>query len=89
MPSFGATLLLVLGMRMAAIFVFATSNLARSHGILPRWFVYSGYVVGLFLLLSVSLSPLLAVVFPVWVIVFSVLLMARARHIPVGARVGQ
>ena len=89
MPSFATTLLLVLGMRMAAIFVFATSSLARSHDILPRWFVYSGYVVGLFLLLSVSLSPLLVIVFPAWMVVFCLLLIDRARLIPAEARLGQ
>jgi hypothetical protein len=89
MPSFGTTLLLVLGMRVAAIFVFSTSTLARSHGILPRWFVLSGYVVGVFLLLSVSLAPLLLIVFPVWVIVFCLLLIGRARLIPADVRLDQ
>jgi hypothetical protein len=39
-------------------------------------------VVGIFLLLSVSLSPLLTLVFPIWVIVFCLLLLNRARQIP-------
>jgi hypothetical protein len=86
MPSFGTTLLMVLAMRIAAIFVFATSTLARLHGVMPRWFVFSGYVVGVFLLLSVSLSPLLVLVFPIWVLVFCVLLIGRARRIPAEAR---
>jgi hypothetical protein len=82
MPTFGRTMLLVLAMRMAAIFVFSTTTIARSSGVLPRWFIYAGYTVGLFLLLSVTLSPLLIVVFPVWVIVLCLLLIQRARLIP-------
>jgi hypothetical protein len=82
MPTFGRTMLLVLAMRMAAIFVFSTTSIARSSGVLPRWFVYAGYVVGVFLLLSVTLSPILIVVFPAWVIVLCLLLIQRARLIP-------
>ena len=82
MPTFGRTMLLVLAMRMAAIFVFSTTSIARSSGVLPRWFVYAGYVVGVFLLLSVTFSPILIVVFPAWVIVLCLLLIQRARRIP-------
>jgi hypothetical protein len=82
MPTFGRTMLLVLAMRMAAIFVFSTTTIARGSGVLPRWFIVAGYVVGVFLLLSVTLSPILIVVFPAWVIVLCVLLIQRARQIP-------
>jgi len=87
LPGFGFTLLLVLAMRMAAIFVVSSTNLARSSPLIPRWFVWSGYIVGLFLLLSVSLSPFLTIVFPVWIIVFCLLLLRRARAIPQDVRV--
>jgi hypothetical protein len=82
-PQFGSALLVVLSMRLAAMFVFTTSNISRRHGLLPRWFAFTGFAVGLFLLLSASLNPLLILVFPAWVLVLCVLLLLRARQIPV------
>src|SRR5262245_26072638 len=82
MPTLGRTMLLVLAMRMAAIFVFSTTTIARHSGVLPRWFIWSGYLVGVFLLLSITLSPLLIIVFPAWVIVLCLLLIQRALLIP-------
>lgn len=81
-PQFGTALLLVFAMRMAAMFIFTTSGLARVHARLPRWFVWSGYVVGLFLLLSASLNPTLVIVFPVWVLALSVILLLKSRRLP-------
>ena len=85
-PIFGSTILIFFAMKMAAMFVFTTSALARSSGILPRWFAWVGFGVGLFLLLSATLSPFLIFVFPVWVFVASVILLGKAREIPQEAR---
>ena len=65
------------------MFVFTTSTIGRSSGVLPAWFAWSGYAVGLFLLLSASLQSWLALVFPVWLLVLSGVLLTRARKIPV------
>ncbi|HEY6634492.1 MAG TPA: hypothetical protein VI141_02650 [Acidimicrobiia bacterium] len=81
-PLFGSALLLVFAMRMAAMFVFTTSGIARNHGLFPKWFIWSGYLVGVFLLLSPSLNPLLILAFPIWVLVLSVLLLIKARQLP-------
>jgi hypothetical protein len=86
-PRFGAALLLVFGMRMAAMFVFTTSNIGRGARVLPRWFIFLGYAVGLFLLLSATFSPLLALVFPVWLLALCALLFVRARRIPAEATI--
>ena len=85
-PIFGSTVILFFAMRMAAMFVFTTSALGRSAKILPRWFALIGFVVGLFLLFSATLTPTLILVFPAWVAVLSVLLLRRAREIPKDAR---
>ncbi len=82
LPSFGATLLTVLAMRMAAVFVIASTRVASRTRFMPRWMIYAGYLVGIFLLLSITLSPLLIIVFPIWVIVLCLLLLQRARQIP-------
>jgi hypothetical protein len=81
-PLFGTALLLVFAMRMAAMFIFTTSSIARSANALPRWFIYAGYVVGLFLLLSATLSPFLVLVFPVWLLTLCTLLFWRVRMAP-------
>ncbi|HEX5165257.1 MAG TPA: hypothetical protein VFV93_07675 [Thermomicrobiales bacterium] len=81
-PQFGASLFFVFGMRMAAMVVFTTTNIGRHAGILPRWFVVIGFAAGLFLLLSATFTVWLAMVFPVWVLVLSLILFLRARQIP-------
>ncbi len=76
-PEYGSTLVLVFAMRMAAMFVFTSSGLGRAMGIVPTWFWMLGIPVGLTLLLSASISPLLLAVFPSWLILFSLLLLHR------------
>jgi hypothetical protein len=88
-PQFGNALIFVFAIRMAAMFVFTTSNIGRASGILPRWFVYAGFVVGLFLLLSATFSPFLVLVFPTWVLGVCMLLFLRARQIPADAMIGE
>ena len=85
LPALGNALVFVFAMRMAAMFVFATSNIGRTTGVLPRWFVFVGFAVGLFLLLSATFSQILVVVFPLWILVLCALLILRARRIPVDA----
>jgi hypothetical protein len=72
----------VFAIRMAAMFMFTTTSIARSAEILPRWFVWLGYVLGLVLLFSATFSTLLAMVFPVWLMVLSALLFRHARAVP-------
>jgi hypothetical protein len=81
LPSLGNALLFVFAMRMAAMFIFATSSIGRSTRVLPRWFVLIGYLVGLFLLLSATFSQLLVLVFPIWILALSVFLMLRGHHL--------
>jgi hypothetical protein len=81
-PQYGTSLLLVFAFRMAAMFVFTTSSILRASGVLPRWLAWSGYAVGLFLLLSASFEEWFALVFPAWLLVLSAVLMLRARQIP-------
>jgi hypothetical protein len=80
-PVYGSTVLFVFAFRMAAMFVFTTSAILRRAGILPRWFAWSGYVVAAFLLLSSSLELWLVLVFPIWLLVLSALLLRTARRI--------
>ena len=85
LPALSNTLIFVFSMRMAAMFVFATSNIGRTTGVLPGWFVVIGFLVGLFLLLSATFNQLLVLVFPVWTLTLAILLFLRAPHIPADA----
>jgi len=82
-PQYGAALTLVFAMRMAAMIVFVMSNIGRKTGVLPKWFAYAGFALGLLLLLTASLDPLLILVFPGWVLVFSAILFRRVRSISI------
>jgi hypothetical protein len=81
-PQYGASLLLVFAMRVAAMFVLTTTNLGRISGILPRWFVNVGFIVGVALLFTASLDSWFVLVFPGWIITFCVILIDRVRRIP-------
>jgi hypothetical protein len=81
-PIYGDALLLIFGMRMAAIFVMTTTNLLRPAGILPRWFVLTSFLVAAFLFLSASLSFWLVIVFPLWVLALGGLIIYLAYRIP-------
>ena len=85
-PLYGSTVMIVFAIRMAAIFVFTTSNIGRSAGVLPRWFAYIGFAVGVFMLLSATFNPVLVLVFPTWLVALSAILLVKARSIPRDAR---
>ena len=82
LPSFGDTIVGVFATRMAAMFVITTTSIARSANVLPRWFVWLSYLLGIVLLLTSTISRFLVLAFPLWLLLLSVLLLARARHIP-------
>jgi hypothetical protein len=75
MTAFGQTLMVVMGVRIAAIFVIATASLGMTTRVLPRWFSYTSYVFGLILMLTPIVSPVLINAFPIWVIVLSAMLL--------------
>ena len=64
------------------MFVIATTNIARAAHIFPRWFNVLGLAVGLFLMLSATLTVWLVFVFPLWMLLLGGLLLHRARQIP-------
>ena len=61
------TLVYVYAVRAAAVFMVSVSTIAGRTGALPRWFVVLGYVVAVALLVSVSFSRLVVLLFPLWV----------------------
>jgi hypothetical protein len=75
LAGFGSTLMVVMGVRIAAIFVIATASLGMTTSVLPRWFNIVSYGFGLVLMLTPVMEPALSLAFPVWVIALSILLL--------------
>lgn len=70
----------VYALRMAGVFMFSTCTLAIRIGVFPRWMALLGYVLALFLLLSIGHFGWATLVFPLWTLVVSVyVLIANFR----------
>jgi hypothetical protein len=70
-----ATLFFVFAVKMAAVFMLVSSNIGRRTGFLPRWFIGIGVISAIVMLLSVGFFEPLALIFPAWVAVVSILLL--------------
>ena len=80
-PLFARTLLVVFGMRMAALFVMSTAKLGHASGLLPRWFHMLSIGVGLVLFASASVNVWLTLIFPLWVaLLCSLIWQGRSTH---------
>ena len=77
LPIFSMTVLLGFGMRMASMFVFTSSSIGRATGLIPRWFAYVGYVVGLVLLFAFTVAAWFALLFAIWVLVLCIIILWR------------
>ena len=81
------TLFNVYAMRMAAVFTFSTTTIATRLEIAPRWLTVLGLATGAILLLTAGVVPWIELVFPTWVLVFSVHILVvsfRPRQPEVG-----
>ncbi|MFF3849249.1 hypothetical protein [Streptomyces sp. NPDC002328] len=81
---FAYALLTTYAMRMAAVFIFTTSAIARRLGVLPRPLILLGYLAGLTLLVVAADVPWSELVFPAWALIVSVYVLRDRR--PAGAR---
>jgi hypothetical protein len=61
--------------RMAGVFMISLGTIWIRTGTMPRWLAILTYGVSLVLLVSVSLSPWMALVFPGWVMIISVYIL--------------
>lgn len=72
------TLVSVYAMRMAAVFTLSVSTVGlRTRGI-PRWVAYVGYAVALALLVAAGEHRWTQLVFPAWVLLFSVVILVTS-----------
>ena len=79
LPLYGNALFYVFAMRMAAIFVTATTGILHRSGVFPRWFHLLSYIVAACLFLTASRGLWLALVFPAWVLLLSFMIAFRQR----------
>jgi hypothetical protein len=78
-------LLNVYSMRMAAVFTLTTVTIARRTEIVSRWLTVAGVVAALVLLVAVSFSDWVELLFPAWILALSIdILVAGPRTSPSG-----
>lgn len=65
----------IYAIRMAGVFMIATSTLALRTGFLARWIAWLGYAVALLLLLSSRYIEGILMVFPLWVLLISLYIL--------------
>jgi hypothetical protein len=61
--------------KMAGVFMLSSCTLFLRLKLAPRWMVYLGYVLALFLLLSIGFISWIALVFPLWTLLISVYIL--------------
>jgi hypothetical protein len=61
--------------KMAGVFMVATSTLSLRTGIVARWIAYLGYALALMLLLSGRDVDLMVGVLPLWVLLVSLYIL--------------
>jgi hypothetical protein len=66
------TLFTVYAMRMAAVFCISTTTIATRLKLAPRWLTVLGLATGLTLLFTAGVVAWAELIFPFWVLVFSV-----------------
>jgi len=67
----GAVVLHTYAMRMAAVFTISTATIGFRTGFVPRWLVFSGYVIALTLLLAGGITAWVELLFPLWILLLS------------------
>jgi hypothetical protein len=77
----GAVVLHVYAMRMAAVFTISTATIALRTGFIPRWLGFSGYAIALVLLLAIDVTPWVELLFPIWILLLSVDILAESLRV--------
>jgi hypothetical protein len=62
-------------LRMAGVFVISLGTIWLRTGVMPRWLTFITYGFALILILTVSLSLWMVLVFPLWVLIISIYIL--------------
>ncbi len=63
--------------KMAGVFMMSTCTLLLRLKLAPRWLVYLGYALALFLLFSIGFISWAALVFPLWTLLLSIYILVE------------
>jgi hypothetical protein len=72
----------IYALRMAGVFMISLGTIWWRTGLMPRWLATISFLVALTLLLVISLSLWLVLLFPAWTLVVSLLILVRHRRVP-------
>jgi hypothetical protein len=78
-------LLRVYGMRMAAVFTMSAATITLRTKIIAPWIGFAGIAVAIILLVSIGLTPWVALLFPAWIFVLSVDILRTGLRRPPSA----
>ena len=70
----------IYALRMAGVFMISLGTIWWRTGLMPRWLAIISYLVALTLLVVISLSLWLVLLFPAWTLVVSLLILLRNRR---------
>jgi hypothetical protein len=71
----------IYALRMAGVFMISLGTIWLRTGVMPRWLAFLTYMLALSLLVIVSLSLWVVLIFPGWVFAISVyILVLNLRH---------
>ena len=76
----GYGMVFVFGVRAAGMYMITTTTLTRQRALLPLPVAVVSYVAATFLLVTTTYHPATLLVFPVWVLVLSVVLLLRTAR---------
>ncbi len=79
------TLISVYAMRMAAVFTLSVSTVGLRTSAFPRWLTYVGYAVVVVLLVAAGEHTWTQLLFPLWVLVLSVVILATHPRVETAA----
>jgi hypothetical protein len=76
----GYALMNTYAIKMAAVFIFVTSSIGLRTAFLPRWLAFTGFALGLVLLLVITEFAWIALLIPLWVLLVSTYILVADLH---------
>jgi hypothetical protein len=70
----------IYAIRMAGVFMISLGTIWWRTGLMPRWLAIISYLVALTLLVVISLSLWIVLLFPAWTLLVSLLVLTRSRR---------
>jgi hypothetical protein len=67
----------VYAVKMASVFMISTTTLSFRIGAFPKWVIYLSYGLGLIMLLNLFLVEWLIMIFPLWVLILSIIVLVE------------